>query len=214
MNILVLCDDRWHPAQTVRGGLTPLEGAGYHLDWIENAADWSSERMAAYPVVILSKSNNVAANDERPWMSVEVEQAFVNYVHSGNGLLVIHSGTAGYQDAPTLRALLGGVFERHPEQCQVTVTPVAGHPLAAAGRAFTCKDEHYFMKMDDPTVEVFLKSVSQHGEQPAGWTRAAGQGRVCVLTPGHNLEVWLDPAYQAFIRASIEWCAGAKEEQR
>ncbi len=32
--------------------------------------------------------------------------------------------------------------------------------------------------------------------------------RVVALTPGHNLEVWLHPAYQALVGACLRWCAG------
>jgi uncharacterized protein len=209
MNILVLCDDRWHPAKTVRAGLAPLEKSGLHFDWIEDANDWSAERMADYPVVILSKSNNVTAANESAWMTESAAQAFVDYVRQGKGLLVIHSGSAGYKEVPALRSLMGGVFDHHPEQCPVTVTPVEGKPMAAGSQPFTCKDEHYFMELDDQNVDVFLKSSSLHGEQPAGWTRQEGNGRVCMLTPGHNLEIWLDPGFQTLIRTAIQWCASS-----
>ncbi len=206
MNILVLCDDRWHPAAVVRGGLVPLEGADFHFDWIENASDWSAQRMAAYPLVILSKSNNVSAADESPWMTPKVEQAFMDYVLGGGGLLAIHSGTAGYAETPVLRGLLGGVFNHHPEQCPVMVLPKAGQTLAKGCEAFTTKDEHYFMDMDDTDVHVFLTTSSDHGAQPGGWTRQEGAGRVCVLTPGHNLDVWLQPSFQTLLVNAIRWC--------
>ena len=206
MRILVLCDDRWHPARTPRAGLAPLAGE-FDFDWIENAADWSPERMADYPLVILTKSNGISAEDDSPWMTPEAEQAFAAYVRSGKGLLAIHSGTAGYTNTPLLRSLLGGVFDHHPEQCLVEVSPVPGEPLAEGLVPFTLRDEHYFMAMDDHQVQVFLASASEHGAQSAGWTRMEGKGRVCVLTPGHNLDVWLHPSYQNAIRAAIRWCA-------
>src|SRR4051794_23947278 len=101
--VLVLCDDYWHPAQTAHAGLAPLVATGYNFDWIENAAEWSAERMAAYSLVLLTKSNNVSSIDQRQWMIPAVAQAFVSYVSAGNALLVIHSGAAGYAEAPLLR---------------------------------------------------------------------------------------------------------------
>ena len=35
-----------------------------------------------------------------------------------------------------------------------------------------------------------------------------GQGRVGVLTPGHNVEVWVHPAFQTLLRNTLHWCAG------
>jgi type 1 glutamine amidotransferase len=126
-------------------------------------------------------------------------------VHKGNGLLAIHSGTADYDKMPVLRSLLGGVFTHHPEQCPVTVNPHAGHPLSAGSAPFTLNDEHYFMALDDPQADVFMTTKSEHGEQPGGWRRIAGDGRVAVLTPGHNLEVWLHPSFQTLLLNSLRW---------
>jgi type 1 glutamine amidotransferase len=186
--------------------LAPLEEAGFAFDWIENAGDWSAERMAEYPVVVLTKSNNVSSSDRSPWVTDEVQAAFREYVRRGNGLLVIHSGSAEYRDLPVLRGVLGGVFASHPPQCPVTVEPRADHPLTAGSTPFTLVDEHYIMEMDDAQADVFLTTRSEHGVQPGGWTRTEGDGRVCVLTPGHNLPVWLHPSYQTLIRNALRWC--------
>jgi len=90
----------------------------------------------------------------------------------------------------------------------VTVQPIDRHPLTAGSSAFTLQDEHYFMALDDDQADVFLTTVSEHGQQPGGWRRTAGEGRVCVLTPGHNLPVWEHPAYQALIVNALDWVSG------
>lgn len=206
MRVLVLCDDKYHPAQTVRQGLAGLEKVGYELDWIEDARNWRAGQLSAYPVTILSKSNHTSSQDETPWMTEEVQAAFVDYVRGGHGLLAIHSGTAGYQETPVMRALLGGVFLQHPPQCPVTITPRPGHPISTGSAPFTLQDEHYFMALDDRRAEVFLVTASEHGEQPGGWTRREGAGRVCVLTPGHNLTLWQHPIFQILIVNALRWC--------
>lgn len=209
MRVLVLCDDRWHPASTVRMGLDPIEkdkSNDLAFDWIEDAQDWSEEKMAGYSVVILTKSNNISSKNEDGWMTDKVEGGFLRYLQAGNGLLVIHSGTAGYEKQSILRGITGGTFANHPEQCEIMVTVRPENPFGINISPFTIFDEHYMMNLDDETANVFLTTSSAHGAQPAGWTRSEGAGRVCVLTPGHNLEVWLEPNYQELIRKSIFWC--------
>jgi uncharacterized protein len=206
MQILVLCDDLWHPARVPREGLKGLEGQEFRFDWIEDARDWSAERMADYPLVILTKSNHISSSDQSGWMTDDVQAAFAEYVRKGNGLLAIHSGTVGYQQMPVLRSLLGGVFTQHPEQCLVTMESRLDHPFAAGISPFTLKDEHYFMKLDDSQVDVFMITRSEHGEQPGGWRRVEGTGRIVVLSPGHNLEVWLHPGFQKLLLNSLRWC--------
>jgi type 1 glutamine amidotransferase len=72
---------------------------------------------------------------------------------------------------------------------------------------FTVRDEHYIMAFEGSPAEVFLHSRSEHGVQPAGWTRNADGGRVCVLTPGHNEEVWRHPSFQKLLSNSLCWAA-------
>jgi len=220
MRVLVLCDDTWHPAATVRQGLARLQAArggarsspsGRRLafEFLEDGAAWSAARMGEFPLVILAKANIMSAKNHQPWLGVDLQQAFPDYVRRGNGLLVIHGGTSRYEKLPAMNALLGGAFVRHPEQCLVTVEPEPRHPLAAGVSPFTVRDEHYFMAMGDPQADVFLQARSEHGVQPAGWTRAHGKGRVCVLTPGHNLEVWLNPGFQRLLSNALNWSANA-----
>lgn len=213
MKVLVLCDDRWHPAETVKTGLEPLKAKGFHFDFIEDAKDWSEAKMKEYPVVILSKSNNISAANDAPWVTEPVEQAFAKHLEQGGGLLVIHSGTAGYSENKLLRSLIGGVFDHHPEQCEVTMEPVKENTLTEGCNVFTMLDEHYFMQIDDTDADIIMTTRSKAGVQPGGWTRKHGRGRVCVLTPGHNVDVWTNSNYQKLICNSLIWCGGAVENQ-
>ena len=128
MRVLVLSDDRWHPGTVVREGLAPLSDQGFSFDWIEDPAALRDDTLGEYPVVVLAKSNNISAEDETPWMTDEMEKRFTSYVEQGNGLLIVHSGSAGYQECAAFRRLSGGVFDNHPPECEVTVTPSADHP--------------------------------------------------------------------------------------
>lgn len=206
MRVLALVEDIWHPAAVPQAGLNAVTGLDVAFDWITSADEWSAERMAGYPLVVLAKANNVSSVDKSPWMSEPVQKAFQQYVQNGNGLLTVHSGTAGYEDATMFRDLIGGAFREHPEQCTVTIDPQPSHALATGSESFTVIDEHYFMDLDDRHADIFLTTTSEYGTQPGGWTRQAGDGRVCVLTPGHNLDVWRHPAYQALLRNALCWC--------
>jgi uncharacterized protein len=208
MRILVLCDDYWHPAEVAREGLAKLADDGLAFDVIEDAGAFQPEMLADYPAVMLVKSDNTTAEDKTSWATDAVQGAFVAYVEGGGGLLVVHSGTASLRNLPALRALVGGAFTHHPPRCPVTVEPAEGHPLTADVEAFTAEDEHYMMELDAEDADVFLTSISEHGSQPAGWTRRQGAGRVCVLTPGHTVEVWVHPSFQTLLRNALAWCGG------
>jgi type 1 glutamine amidotransferase len=72
-------------------------------------------------------------------------------------------------------------------------------------RPFAVSDEQYVMALTDPGSDVFLQSRSEHGSQPAGWTRREGRGRVCVLTPGHTADVWSNSEFQKLVINALKW---------
>jgi type 1 glutamine amidotransferase len=207
MRVLVLCDDKAHPGGRVRAGVASLGNDTFEFDVVEDGREWSAERMGSYPLVLLTKSNQSSALETTPWITPEVEEAFVDYVRAGGGLLAVHSGTI-VRELPTLKRLLGGAFVQHPPRCDVTVTPQGYHPITDNVEPFTLLDEHYFMETDDLEAHHFLTTTSEHGAQSGGWWREEGQGRVCVLTPGHTPEVWLHPEFQTLLRNALLWCAG------
>jgi type 1 glutamine amidotransferase len=203
---LVICGDAWHPAETVRRGLAPLNG--FDFEFLEAGANSPAELPAKFPVVVLARANIISASDQRVWLTPESELAFQNHLRRGHGLLVVHGGTSRCGELPAMRRAMGGAFLRHPPECPVTLEPSASHKLSRGVENFTVRDEHYLMTYDGPEADVFLRSRSEHGVQPAGWARLADGGRVCVLTPGHQLEVWLHPEFQKILSNALNWTSG------
>ena len=177
---LVLCDDQWHPAETIRRGLGALKNSGVDFEFLDNGNQWSPDMLKSFPLVVVAKANHICATNQNPWLTAETQWSFRDFVRAGGGLLLLHSGTC-YKDLPGMREVTGGAFLSHPDQCAVVIQPVAGHPVSTDVDVFVEEDEHYQMAQDDFSAEVFLVTRSAHGIQPAGWTRAEGKGRVCVL---------------------------------
>lgn len=205
---VVICGDAWHPAETVRRGLAPLRNDGFEFEFLENDFGALPEKLKNCSIALLTKANMISATDQSPWLTPDLAAALRNYLQRGNGLIAIHAGTSRYELLPEMTEMIGGAFLRHPEPCAVTVEPVVTHPLAEGVTTFTVSDEHYFMAMNENDGEIFLYSHSKHGRQPAGWSHfVAGNGRVCVLTPGHNVEVWLHPEFQKLLLNAFRWAA-------
>ena len=207
MNVraLVFCGDAWHPAELIQRGLQPLAEAGVRFEFVRGV-ETRADQLLEFPVVILAKGNHVSEDDQQPWIQAANQSLFRDFVRSGGGLFVIHGG-ACYRDWPEVRGVTGGAFLHHPEQCPVTFEPKPQHSMTRGGEAFSQVDEHYHMVLDDAGADVFLRSQSRYGQQPAGWTRREGGGRVCVLTPGHNSEVWHHTAFQTLLRNGLSWLA-------
>lgn len=205
--VLVICGDLWHPAETVRRGLFPLRARGFDFEFLEDGEKWSAEMLLDFSLVILAKANMISATDNRAWLTPDSETAFQSYLSRDNGLLIIHGGTSRYGELPVMRSVMGGAFLSHPPECAVTLEPKLSHELSRGMENFTVRDEHYVMAFEGGEADIFLHSRSEHGVQPAGWTRTVQGGRVCVLTPGHNLETWLHPEFQEILSNALRWTA-------
>jgi type 1 glutamine amidotransferase len=225
MHVLLICDDYWHPGQVPIDGVAPLAEKGFEFKTITNANDFSIDMLSQYPAVILSKCDEVSQADRQPWKTEAVQKGFVDYVEKGGGLLIIHTGTVPSKNNETFEKLMGCQFKGHPNACPVTVQPIKPHPVTEGVEMFCEVDEHYQLDIIAPDAEVIIASFSpQQGEeskrqedpyhntvasiQPAGYVRTQGKGRVCVLTPGHNLPVWLNPQFQRTLSNALHWCGG------
>jgi len=223
MRVLLLCDDYWHPAQILIDGVAPLANHGFQFDIITNVKDFSPDTLSSYPVVLLAKDDETSHEDKTPWKTKEIQNAFVSYVENGGGLLVAHSGIVSGVQTEVLECLIGCYFVYHPNACPVTVQPIKLHPVTEGVGMFCETDEHYRIEILASDADILMASYSPpQGEAekyqedpynntqawicPAGYVRTQGKGRVCVLTPGHILPVWLNPQYQRTIANALKWC--------
>ena len=225
MRVLLICDDYWHPSHVPIEGVAPLKEQGYTFDIITDAKDFAPGMLSDYPVVLLSKCDQVSRRDESSWKTDAVQQAFVDYVESGGGLVAIHTATVAGKQTEKLDRLLGCKFAYHPNNCPVTVQPIKPHPVTEGVEMFIEIDEHYRLDIIADDVDILMASYSPpqgtpekyeedlyHNTQawicPSAYVRTQGKGRVCVLTPGHLLPVWLNENFQRTLQNALRWCAG------
>jgi len=223
MKILLLCDDYWHPGSVPIDGIKPLEEKGFSFDIIKDGSEFDCDILSGYNVVMLCKSNQRSQADESAWMTDEIQQTFVSFVEGGGGLLAIHNATVPSETSKSMSALMGCRFTFHPNNCPVTVAPVKPHPVTDGVGIFCETDEHYRLEILNNDVDVIMASYSaaqgtgdMFEEDPyhnttawigaAGLVRTQGKGRICVLTPGHMLSVWLNPEFQKTLENALNWC--------
>ena len=217
LNVLVLADDCWHPAETVIRSLKLISDKGFCFDYVCAPRDiLSNEMIRRYDVIVLVRGNTFSpALNKNVWFDpvwCEVmPDDFRRYIEEGHGFLSLHAGNAYKRDdCPDMVALTGNEFRFHPPQCPVTVRAVKPHPITRGVNPFTVRDEHYVIDVLAPDADVFLESVSDTpaATQIAGYTRQIGSGRLCVLTPGHTFSALSNGEYLKMIANALDWCAG------
>ena len=214
-NVLVLCDDIWHPAEVIEKGLADLQDKVAHFDFVRDAKDiLTPELIASYPLIMNCKSNNLTAGNEADWFEQGVTEVgpaeFEAYIRAGGGLLSVHAGNTYHEDnCMEYAKLIGNAFVTHPPRCEVEISVTADHPVTAGVEDFTLRDEHYEIRMLAEDAQEILESRSlSGGRQTAGYVRTLGKGRICVLTPGHILAVWQHPMFRKLLINAMDWCAG------
>jgi len=225
MRILLFCNDRHHPGHVPIEGMEPLKEKGFTIDVITDTADFDPAIIHGYDVLVMSKNDDTSNTIHSSWKTAAVQDAFVKYVESGGGLLVTHNGTVAGEETDKINRLVGARFIMHPNRCPVTVGSVKPHPVTKNVGMFCEEDEHYRLEIlvDDIDIIVTSYAPSQGNVDkyetdpyrnypahiaPSGYVRTQGKGRVCVLTPGHLLEVWLNLEFQKLLENGLRWCAG------
>jgi type 1 glutamine amidotransferase len=211
MKILVICDDFYHHEEVIKPGLAFLQDE-HDVTFASDMSEYSfaDKPLSSYDVVIPTKELHTSKSNKESWLTEAVEKQFTDYANNGGGFLFIHAGVVLCMKSPAVKAISGCAFESHPEQCVVDFCITdANHAVMDGAADFAETDEHYFIDFTAIDAEVFLESRSGHGTQPAGYTRIHnGKGRVCVLTPGHNLSVFQNEQYKKMIKNAVNWCAG------
>ena len=224
MRVLLICDDFWHPGETPIEGVKPLSGRGFDIDVITDTNGFSKDILDNYPVVILCKCDEISSKDKTSWKTNSIQQAFVDYVNSGGGLVVIHTGLVAGEKTEILDKLIGSKFASHPPESPVVVQPIKPHPIVKDVEQFCEIDEQYWLDFLADDIDIFMASYTECSSYEkndtcnaseslppyiaaAGYVRHEGKGRICVLTPGHSVPVWHNNQYQKVLENALHWCA-------
>jgi len=204
---LVICHDYWHSGDIVEQGLHFLQEHGWDLAILRDMeqVDLTEYDFTNYQAIFVCKDNRNSYEDEGEWLTEAGATRFTDYVEAGGCLMVMHAGSVAPTNVPTFKELVGCVFVMHPDQCPVKYFPVGEETLVEDVVAFTVHDEHYKIDVSATDINVFFSSESEYFTEPAGYYRHVGSGKVIVLTPGHNLPVWLNPEYQKLILNALKF---------
>ncbi len=217
MNVLLLCDDTWHPAEIIERGLNAMDREEMTFQVVKTAKDiLTPEYVRRYDALVNCHGSSINASNSAPWFEKGVTEfgpeEFRDYVFKGGGLVAVHSGlTVASETAPqpAYTEVVGSCFVSHPPREMVHVRVTAENEITRGVRGFSERDEHYQLKITAKDIEPFLETVSDHGGVTiSGYRRHFGRGRVAVLTPGHTLAVWNNPEFQKLLKNAIRWAAG------
>lgn len=135
-------------------------------------------------------------------------EALTRFVREGNGLLGIHTAAATNKTDDAYAKLIGSRFIGHGPVSEFDVrVSDPKHVMARGIDDFRVMDELYLLKRFD-RFQIFLTASSKDAEQPMGYTKAEGKGRVVYLANGHDPRSLNHPMVQELIVRGARYAAG------
>jgi type 1 glutamine amidotransferase len=200
-----------------------MQALGDTLDWLDvtvsdDIADLTPTRLRDTDVVMLYTTGMLPMGRMR--------EALMQWVIDGGALVGVHSATDTFAEYDPYVQTIGGTFDGHPWNEEVTIAvDDPSHPamrpffasatgVGASGLAtFTLADEIYQFRGLNTDMHILMSLDRSNPKTepgrtyPLAWTREPGKGRVFYTALGHRPEVWRDPRFIDHLKAGIRWAA-------
>ncbi len=200
LKVLFLGDNGHHkPATRASELLAPLAKVGIDLAYTDDLRDLNTEYLSRFDALM------IYANHER--IAPEQEQALLDYVDGGKGLVVLHCGSYCFLNSPKYVALVGGQFKSHETGRFQTIIDKPDHPALSGVEAFEAFDETYVHAKLTDDRDVLMHRDDKGRAEPWTWTRAQGKGRVFYTASGHDENVFTHPGFHKLVIAGTRWAA-------
>lgn len=214
--VLVFTKTMGYRHNSIDAGLNLLEDLaareeGFELTQTENAADFTTENLQTYDLVIFLNTTGDILNASQ-------QQAFEAYMSGAGSFMGIHSATDTEYDWEWYGNLVGAYFESHPAVQEAVLRIENGsHPAVDhLDSQWIHTDEWYnFRNLRRDQINVVLEvdeSTYEGGNMgeshPIAWFREYEGGKVFYTALGHTVEAYSDPKFQAHIAGGIAYCLG------
>jgi type 1 glutamine amidotransferase len=141
------------------------------------------------------------------------------FVESGKGIVVLHHALLNYQHWPWwYEDVVGGSYRLQKEDKipsssykgdqQISVTPVAEHPVTGGIGPFQVVDETYKQMWISPRVRPLLTTDNPNSDRFLAWIGPCATSRVVAIQLGHGPTVFSHPKYRMLVHNAILWSAG------
>lgn len=153
-------------------------------------------------------------------------EVLARWVEGGGAVVGVHSATDTLSDDGRYVRLIGGIFDGHPWNEEVTLRiddarhaamlPFTREAMETAPLTFRFADEIYQFKSLAPDRRTVMslapgnQKMEEGREYPLAWTREPGKGRVFYTALGHRPEVWRDARFVEHVLEGIRWAARAE----
>lgn len=199
--------------------LTPANLASYDLLFLANSTLRAEPAEKTPEAIAETRTENVPSP-----VTLAQQQAIVDFVRSGKGLVVAHAGLDALYGFDEYREMVGGgLFQEHPwtRSVRINVEDHENTSVQHLGDGFWIRDEiyvldenprwnsHVLLSLDMPSVGVPVGSAdATRDDYPISWIRRYGEGRVFATKLGHFGDIWRNPDFLQHLLVGMRQAAG------
>jgi type 1 glutamine amidotransferase len=200
VRVLFLGDRAGHRPATRFAVLQPaLAPRNIEFTYTEGMTNLNSEYLAQFDVLC------IYANVSR--ISPEQEQAMMDFVSAGGGLVALHCASFCFQNSTNYIALVGAQFQRHGTGVFKETIVNSDHPVMKGLSPIESWDETYVHTKHNTNRIVLAERQDDSGAEPWTWVRTEGKGRVFYTAWGHDQRTWSNAGFQSLVENGIRWAA-------
>lgn len=199
LKILFLGDNGPHtPGARLRDLAPDLIAHGIHPVYTEDT-------VSALTLETLKRYDAVLIYGDLGTLAPAQEQAIVDYVNQGGGLVPVHSAASSFANSNRYIALVGASAKGQETGVVRTKVAAPDHPVMKGIEAFESTDEILVPERQNETGRTVLET---RDNQPWTWVRTEGKGRVFYTAWGHDHRTWAQPGFHALLERGIRYAAG------
>jgi len=158
----------------------------------------------------------------------EQEQAMMDFVAAGGGLVPIHCASYCFHNSTNYIALVGGQFQRHLTGVFKETIVNGDHPVMKGLTPIESWDETYVHTKHNTDRIVLAErrypgtnamtanlgdTSDSGGAEPYTWVRDYAKGRVFYTAWGHDQRTWNNAGFQALVENGIRWASANSTNQ-
>ena len=179
-----------------------LSKEGINLSYTDQLSDLNPQTLADYDGLV------IYANHEK--ISSSQEEALLEFVEEGNGLIPIHCASFCFQNSEKYIELVGAQFQKHETGTFEAKIVNKEHPVVKDLQEFSTWDETYIHHKHNPDRTVLMERVEGEHHEPWTWVKEYGDGRVFYTAYGHDERTWQNPGFHQLMKKGIVWAVGEK----
>ncbi|MBM3473081.1 MAG: hypothetical protein FJX75_07445 [Armatimonadetes bacterium] len=195
------------------------ESGAFNTICTEDSSFINDDFLAGISCIILNNSTGSFLNEDQ-------RAALLRYVQNGGAIAGIHAATDAMNDWPDFPKLMGGWFDGHPWNEEVTIdVEVPDHPACeGVPNPWKIADEIYqqrdwsrndlcvLMSLNTEQTNMTRQGIKREDRDfGIAWCKQIGKGRSFYTALGHRNEVMDDPVWQKHFLGGVRWAMGEVE---